>query len=54
MLALGGQSLSVTLASYVGKLRFTIGVEKDFIDPHKFKSCIEKAFDMIFEAAVIP
>ncbi|KAL8107791.1 hypothetical protein AgCh_024261 [Apium graveolens] len=45
------QSAEVTVMSYMGKLRLGIGVEKDFINPHKFKSCISKAFDMISEAA---
>ncbi|KAA8524376.1 hypothetical protein F0562_010799 [Nyssa sinensis] len=46
------QSLVVTTVSYVGKLRVSVGVEKGFMDPCKFKSCIENAFQMIFKAAV--
>nr|GMD31907.1 O-acyltransferase WSD1-like [Ipomoea batatas] len=42
------QSLSVTMVSYVGKLRLAIVTEKDFIDGKKLKSCIESAFDEIF------
>ncbi|KAK1368427.1 O-acyltransferase WSD1-like [Heracleum sosnowskyi] len=45
------QSAEVTVMSYMGKLRLGIGVEKDFINPHKFKSCIANALDMISEAA---
>jgi hypothetical protein len=45
------QSLMAGVTSYVGKLRVSLLVEKDFIDPQKLKSHIEKAFDMIFEAA---
>ncbi|KAL3821462.1 hypothetical protein ACJIZ3_007367 [Penstemon smallii] len=45
------QSLSVTLVSYVGKMRVAITVEKGFIDQNKFKSCIEYAFEAIFKAA---
>lgn len=45
------QSAEVTVMSYMGKIRLGIGVEKDFINPHKFKSCIANAFDMISEAA---
>ncbi|XP_074378163.1 wax ester synthase/diacylglycerol acyltransferase 5-like [Apium graveolens] len=48
------QSTQVTVISYAGKLRIGVGVEKDFIDPHKFKSCIANAFDLISEAAVGP
>ncbi|KAA8524360.1 hypothetical protein F0562_010783 [Nyssa sinensis] len=46
------QSLGVTMVSYVGKLRVSVRVEKGFMDPCKFKSCIENAFQMIFKAAV--
>ncbi|CAI9787629.1 unnamed protein product [Fraxinus pennsylvanica] len=46
------QSLSVTMVSYVGKLRICMGVEKGFIDPEKFKSCIENAFEAISKAAL--
>ncbi|KAL2483250.1 O-acyltransferase (WSD1-like) family protein [Forsythia ovata] len=45
------QSLSVTMVSYVGKLRISMGVEKGFMDPDKFKSCIEYAFETISKAA---
>ncbi|WOG96707.1 hypothetical protein DCAR_0416043 [Daucus carota subsp. sativus] len=48
------KSLVVTLLSYVGTLRATIAVEKGFIDPDKLKVFIQKAFDIIFEAAVPP
>ncbi|KAA8524358.1 hypothetical protein F0562_010781 [Nyssa sinensis] len=48
----GPESLSVTMVRYVGKLRVSVGVEKDFIHPCKFKSSIENAFQMIFKAAV--
>ncbi|KAK4714368.1 hypothetical protein R3W88_020275 [Solanum pinnatisectum] len=46
------QSFSVTIVSYVDKLRIAIVVEKDFIDPNKLKSCIEYAYDSIFKAAI--
>ncbi|MCD7466845.1 hypothetical protein HAX54_003888 [Datura stramonium] len=46
------QSCSVTMVSYVDKLRIAIVVEKDFIDPNKLKSCIEFAYDSIFKAAL--
>ncbi|XP_016544111.2 wax ester synthase/diacylglycerol acyltransferase 4-like [Capsicum annuum] len=46
------QSLSVTMVSYVDKLRVAIVVEKDFIDPNKLKSCIEYSFETIFNAAI--
>ncbi|KAL1819770.1 hypothetical protein ACET3Z_014639 [Daucus carota] len=48
------QSLVVTLLSYVGTLRATIAVEKGFIDLDKLKVFIQKAYDIIFEAAVSP
>lgn len=46
------QSCSVTIVSYVDKLRIAIVVEKDFIDPNKLKSCIEYAYESIFKAAI--
>ncbi|KAG5545283.1 hypothetical protein RHGRI_017670 [Rhododendron griersonianum] len=46
------ESLAVTIMSYIGELRITIRMEKGFMDPQKFNSCIQKAFDMMFKAAV--
>ncbi|XP_073127396.1 wax ester synthase/diacylglycerol acyltransferase 4-like [Henckelia pumila] len=46
------QSLSVTMVSYVGKLRIAMTMEKGFMDPNKFKSCIEYAFESIYSAAL--
>ncbi|KAH7861871.1 hypothetical protein Vadar_032012 [Vaccinium darrowii] len=46
------QSLGITIISYVDKLRITIRMEKGFMDPQKFNSCIETAFEMIFTATV--
>ncbi|XP_059663166.1 wax ester synthase/diacylglycerol acyltransferase 11-like [Cornus florida] len=43
-------SLCITIVSYMGKLRVTVSSEKDYIDPHKFNSCIMKAFQIIHEA----
>lgn len=38
--------------SYMGRLRVAVGTEKGLVDPHKFKTSIENAFDSIFKAAV--
>ncbi|KAL7128938.1 hypothetical protein ABFS83_13G028600 [Erythranthe nasuta] len=46
------QSLSVTIVSYVGKLRIAMTVEKGFMDPNKLKSCVEYAFEAIYKAAL--
>ncbi|KAL4573127.1 hypothetical protein LXL04_019922 [Taraxacum kok-saghyz] len=46
------QSLTVTVMSYMDQLRVAVGSEKGFIDPVKFRTCTEKAFGMIFDAAV--
>ncbi|KAL1555606.1 wax ester synthase/diacylglycerol acyltransferase 4-like [Salvia divinorum] len=46
------QSLSVTMISYVGKLRIALTAEKGFIDQNKLKSCIEYAFEVIYKAAL--
>ncbi|KAH7862061.1 hypothetical protein Vadar_034256 [Vaccinium darrowii] len=48
----GPQILTITIISYVDKLRITIRMEKGFMDPQKFNCCIENAFEMIFTAAV--
>ncbi|XP_059660917.1 wax ester synthase/diacylglycerol acyltransferase 4-like [Cornus florida] len=45
-------SLTITMVSYTGKLRVAVGTKKGLIDPQRFKSCIEKAFDMMFNAEV--
>ncbi|XP_010272425.1 PREDICTED: O-acyltransferase WSD1-like [Nelumbo nucifera] len=45
------QSLTITVMSYMGKLRVAVGVEKGFIDSQKFNLCIENAFERIYKAA---
>ncbi|KAH9792405.1 diacylglycerol O-acyltransferase [Citrus sinensis] len=45
------QSLVVTIVSYMGNLRVSLGAEEGFIDSPKLKSCIENAFEMILNAA---
>ena len=47
------QSLTVGLISYVGTLRATIAAEEGLIDPNKVKAFIQKAYDDIFEAAIL-
>lgn len=42
----------MTMVSYVGKLRIAMTMEKDFMDPNKFKSCLEYAFESIYSAAL--
>ncbi|OIT00536.1 PREDICTED: O-acyltransferase WSD1-like [Nicotiana attenuata] len=46
------ESLTITMMSYMGRLRVAVGTEKGLVDPHKFKSSIENAFDRICKAAV--
>ncbi|KAL6535787.1 hypothetical protein OROHE_012631 [Orobanche hederae] len=46
------QSLTITMVSYAGELRMAVGTENGLIDAPKFKSCILKAFDLIFKASV--
>ncbi|XP_020246505.1 O-acyltransferase WSD1-like isoform X2 [Asparagus officinalis] len=46
------QSLTITVVSYMGKLRVAMGVEKGFINPNLLVSCMEKSFERIFEAAL--
>ncbi|XP_061364369.1 wax ester synthase/diacylglycerol acyltransferase 4-like [Gastrolobium bilobum] len=45
------ESLTITIMSYMGKLRIAFGLEKDFIDKQKFKSCMENSLEMIIMAA---
>ncbi|KAE9457677.1 hypothetical protein C3L33_10430, partial [Rhododendron williamsianum] len=47
----GPESLTITMVSYMGKLRVAVGTEKGHIDPNKFKSCVQNSFDMMFKAA---
>lgn len=46
------QSLVISIMSYMGVLRVTLKTEKDFIDEHKLKSCMQSAFDKILQAAM--
>lgn len=46
------QSMTISILSYMGKVRIAVGTEKGFIDPRKFNACIENAFQRVFEAAV--
>lgn len=46
------QSLTITMVSYMKELRIAVGMEKGLMDPQKFKSSVESAFDMMFKAAV--
>ncbi|KAK3040469.1 hypothetical protein RJ639_028754 [Escallonia herrerae] len=54
MVAGNPQSLTITMMSYMKKLRVVVGATKGHIDSKGFKSCVEKAFEMIFKAAVSP
>lgn len=51
MVAGSPESLTITIMSYMGKIRIAFGVEKDFIDKQLFKSCLENSLEMIMEAA---
>lgn len=43
----------MTIMSYMDQLRVAVGSEKGLIDSVKFKKCTEKAFSMMFDAAVM-
>ncbi|RZC49440.1 hypothetical protein C5167_017861 [Papaver somniferum] len=45
-------SLFLTMMSYLGKMRIGVGVEKELINHKLFSTCLEKAFERIFEAAM--
>lgn len=44
------QNLNITIMSYMGNLRVTVGIEEGFLNPNKFKSCVENAFEMMLKA----
>ncbi|KAK1274926.1 hypothetical protein QJS04_geneDACA012865 [Acorus gramineus] len=46
------QSLTITMVSYMGKLKVAMGTEKGFIDSKLLTTCMEKAFKRIYEAAL--
>ncbi|XP_050366074.1 wax ester synthase/diacylglycerol acyltransferase 2-like [Argentina anserina] len=45
------EGLDVTIVSYMEKVRIAFKMEKGLIDPPKFKSFMEKSFDMILKAS---
>ncbi|KAH6833896.1 hypothetical protein C2S53_005337 [Perilla frutescens var. hirtella] len=45
-------NLTITMVSYMGRLRVAVGTENGLIDSSKFKSCIQNAFDIILKAAI--
>ncbi|KAK4569000.1 hypothetical protein RGQ29_004415 [Quercus rubra] len=45
------QNLNITIVSYMGNLRISAVMEKGFLDPQRFKSCVENAFEIILKAA---
>nr|POE50296.1 o-acyltransferase wsd1 [Quercus suber] len=45
------QNLIITIVSYMGNLRISAVMEKGFLDPQRFKSCVENAFEIILKAA---
>ncbi|MQL73597.1 hypothetical protein Taro_005928 [Colocasia esculenta] len=46
------QSLTITMVSYMGKLKVAFGTEKDFIDGQLLVACMEKAFTRILQEAL--
>lgn len=45
------QGLDVTIVSYMGNVRVAFKMEKGLIEPQKFKSCMQNAFEMIRKAS---
>lgn len=39
------------MVSYMRKLRIAVGTEKGFMDPQKYNSCIQEAFDIMMSKA---
>ncbi|XP_020237589.1 O-acyltransferase WSD1 [Cajanus cajan] len=48
----GPENVDITIMSYVKVLRITLRTLKGFVDEQKFKFCMEKAFDVIYKAAM--
>ncbi|KAL5730406.1 hypothetical protein ACHQM5_003229 [Ranunculus cassubicifolius] len=46
------QSLTITIVSYMGNVRVAFGAEKGFINHKLLASCLDKAFERIFKAAI--
>lgn len=45
------QNLVISMVSYMESLRVSAVMEKGFLDPQKFKSCVENAFEIMLKAA---
>ncbi|KAI3887634.1 hypothetical protein MKW92_052724 [Papaver armeniacum] len=45
-------SLMITMMSYMGKMRVSVGTEKGFIHHKLFNTCLENAFERIFKDAM--
>ncbi|XP_068643463.1 wax ester synthase/diacylglycerol acyltransferase 4-like [Aristolochia californica] len=45
------QSLTATIVSYMGKLTISMVLEEGFIVPHLLVSCVNEAFEKIYDAA---
>ncbi|KAF7805946.1 O-acyltransferase WSD1 [Senna tora] len=48
----GPENVNITIMSYMKTLRVTLRTLKGFIDEHKFKCCIQNAFEVIYKAAM--
>ncbi|KAI3955861.1 hypothetical protein MKW98_006221 [Papaver atlanticum] len=46
------QNLTITAVSYMGKLRITVGADKELINDKLFNRCMEDAFETIFNDAI--
>ncbi|XP_058733885.1 wax ester synthase/diacylglycerol acyltransferase 4-like [Vicia villosa] len=48
----GPEDVNITIMSYVKILRMTMKTLKGFIDEHKLKFCMEKAFEVMYKASM--
>ncbi|KAH7669205.1 CoA-dependent acyltransferases protein [Dioscorea alata] len=53
MMVRAPQSLTMTIVSYMQKVRVAMGAEKGFIDSSLLVSCMKKSFEAIYEASVV-
>ncbi|KAI9086828.1 hypothetical protein K1719_031422 [Acacia pycnantha] len=48
----GPENVNITIMSYMGSLRLTLRTLKGFIDEHRFKCCLQNAFELVHKAAM--
>ncbi|XP_047341295.1 wax ester synthase/diacylglycerol acyltransferase 11-like [Impatiens glandulifera] len=47
------QNLTITMISYMGKMRIAVGTKGNHINSQKYKACMETAFDIVYKTALL-